>query len=273
MSLEEYFEQLNLYTTLNVKDIEEWLNVVYFSDNKRIDYSSSISLYNLVKRFNDLYLAFTDDYKELHKVKFGEDVILLDFFVYNDSLKKSKERGCSLYIEKPVGLEEYDSAVMYVKDVDNNISSYIVAGEDEDILGKYSYKKELKKGYGDMTSYLDFLEKYEVFFKSYRKFDDDVLFRNDFISITTKIIGNLNSEEVLFVVDLVTKDIVNYNNEISIVFKLGNDLQILYDISKLNLDSNKMNYKELIDRFVSNIYVNKKYFHPGFIVGNNNKSK
>jgi len=246
--MQQFLYHFNLATTLTKTEEE-----IMIEDNREIDYSNSISLYHLVESFNKMYLLFKKDYEKLDKLDLGEKVEFLDFY----KSENSDYQCLMMYIYNPnkeICDNDIDTILYIYKDNDeiystvtNNINPY----DDE------FYNNEINLDKEKVKAYLDFAEKYKLFFKCYRELKDKFIFGNGTTVLFSKINGdllqNISSFELSF-----GNVFFNTSDNIEVIFKIGENLDYLYDQCKLEYDFEEhIPTKEKLDTLVNGIYINR----------------
>jgi len=119
------------------------------------------------------------------------------------------------------------------------------------------YKKYFNLDNKLIKSYLDFADKYSLLIDGYDFFKNKSFLGREIASVFAKINGNLLNDLSTFEVSFGNL-YFNYEDYINVIFKLGDSLEINYDDSKVILESKKINdKKEIIDKLIHNIYVNR----------------
>lgn len=254
MDLERFIYSFNLVTTLTIKDSKEWVCILNNENEKEIDYSNSINLYHLVESFNRYYCFFKNDYQSLTKLNLGTEMEILKF---NSVTSNSDSyRDLIIYIDTPnkYVCNHYE-ALLYLSSHNEKIQSYITNGLN--CWDDCYYRKELELDEKTCKEYLDFGDKYGLLIDSYDFLRNKFIFGNGCTVLFSKINGKLNGMLNDFVI---TFGNLYFNSEdyIEVVFKLGEDLSIDYDTSKVIF--NNLEYtdkKDIIDKLINNLYISR----------------
>lgn len=254
MDLSNFIYHFNLSTTLTVTDVHELCYVINNKTGKEVDTSNSISFYHLVESFNKLYNLFLNDYQKLSKLDVGKNIELIRYSSYDDY------RILTLYIEEPKKeiVDDYET-IMYICEkyketysiVTNNINPF----DDDYYNKKVNLPEEL------IREYLDFGKKYESFFESYHKLENEFIYGNGTTVLFSKVNGkfpNFTSFELTF-----GNAFFNGEDYIKVLFNLGENLSIDYDQCELKLHSfetptDATTKVKIIDTLLKELYINKE---------------
>ena len=242
--IDRFIYEFNLVSTGTVKGVDECAYIINKNIDRDIDYKNSISLYNLVNSFNQLYLKFKKEFDLLPVLGIDGDINL----GWYDGCKNSKYERLTLFVG--------DEKIIYIDRVNDIYECYIanvIISNDKD----FEYEK-LAINNDVIKKYLEFGYKYDVLIDSYNDLKNKQIFSNGYSLIFTKINGGLlddfNTFEIAF-----GNVSMNCEDYINIVFKLGDNLVIDYDNSIVKLDNILYEDKFMfIDDVVKKIYINNK---------------
>lgn len=255
MTIKDFINEFNLASTMTTKDGYEWTNVLNNNIYKEIDYSNSISLYQLVNSFNELYLKFKKECVNLPSLGINRKDIVGIFYNYYFDDKNNYRRLVML-------VNNYDDkryldgdAILYLCEEKGEFKSYLTNGlfpfEDNFV------KKYLSLSDDEIKKYLDFGSKYDVLIDSFNYFRNKQIFGNGTAMLHSKINGELLNGIDTFEISF-GNVYFNYEDYVNIVFKLGDKIEIDYEKSKIKLEFVECDDKFLvIDEFVKNIYINR----------------
>lgn len=253
MELERFIYSFNLATTLTVNETQEWVRILNNGIDKELDYPNSINLYNLVELFNKYYLLFKKDYDKLTKLDLGEYVEIIQY--YADSNDESYKQ-LMLYVYNPdKDICNHHEAMLYLYEDDGEIHSYI-----DNCLNFWDenyYRKDLDLDPELVKSYLEFGSKYGLLIDSYHFLRNKFIFGNGctvlFSKINEELFKELKSFEITF-----GNYYFNSQDYVNVIFKLGENLSIDYDASKVVFKNIEWNDKKaIIDGLIHKLYVNK----------------
>lgn len=264
MDLERFIYKFNLVTTLTVRDRYEWGNILNNGIDREIDFSNSISFFELVKSFNELYLLFKKDYDRLRKLNLGKELEILGFRRYKTD--NSIYRVLVIYIDNPDReICEYGETLLYLFSKNGKIDNFITNGIN--IFDKNYYKERIKLDEELVKGYLDFFEKYSLLLDSYNFLKNKFILGNGTTTLFSKINGNLLDGLFTFEVSFGN---IYFNSEdyINVVFNLGDDLSIDYEESQVILGLEKIgNKKEVIDKTIHNLFINREKLSEMYLCG------
>lgn len=259
--IKNFKEKFNLAATCTIYDWYYKMN----NGDKEIDYSGSISLYEVVKLFNENYLSFRLAYPDVVKTKFSDKIKLCN---YNASKIYNMDKCLVLSLYNPdKDICPLDEIMMFIFERNNEVSSFVT---DSYYVNKYY--KELNIDKSILKDYLNFMDDNFLFLDSYNKMEKGVLFYNGVSSLWSVVNGNM-CEDGLTTLELnFNLSGVSEKNYAKVVFNLGDNIDILYDKCKLVLDSKKINAsKEVFDDLVNSCYINRDNLPNMYKEGNANK--
>ena len=247
MNFERFIKEFNLATTLTITDRKEFCRVnPKFNE---IDYSNSISFYQLVELFNKLYLEFEKDYKEI-KQGLGEYMFFSGFYQYDNT------RYAMIYLDNPIKeICDYEETLLNITETDGKFESFIT--NDINPFDKNFYRKSVELDEELSKQYLDFLQKHDCFLQSYYLLKNHFIFGNGTTVLFSSIEGELLEKLKTFVLSF-GNNYFNTADSIEILFNLGEELSIDYDSCKIVMDLKKIeNKKQYIDELVNNLFINR----------------
>lgn len=262
MDLEKFIYAFNLLTTLTIADRKELYNLINNKNNKEIDYSNSINFYKLVELFNKQYIIFKKEYEKLEKINFGEYIRFFNFGV------SGSDRYLGIYISglnKEIS-DKYDSTILYLFEENGTINSYIT--NDINPFSKEYYREEIRFDNNLLKNYLDFVQKYNLFLESYYDLKNKFIYGDGTTVLFSRINGEIFEELKTFELSFGN---VYFNSEdnINVIFNLGENFSIDYDVSKVVLEQEEVKEakKESIDKLVNNLFVDCMKLTPMYEKG------
>jgi len=262
--IQEFKEKFNLSATCTAKDLDDWCHRMNNGDNE-IDYSGSITLYEIVKLFNENYLSFRLAYADVVKTKFSDNIKLLN---YNGSKIYNMDKCLALLLYNPIKeVCPLDEIMMFIVEEDSYIYSFVT-----DYYDTSKYYKELSIDKSILKDYLNFMDDNYLFLDSYKKMKKDFGFTSDDALKCSLINGDL-CEQGLSTLEL-KFGLFGFGEDdyAEIVFSLGDNIDILYDKCKLVLDSKKVNASnEVYYDLVNSCYVNRTKLPSMYMEDNINK--
>ncbi len=259
MDLDELIKKFNLVFTDTIKK-RDLYRVDLDKTDANID--NSISLYDLVTSFNKLYNDFKKKYDKLEKFDFCKKQYPCRFFEFNfDGYYRVLELlidGCN-----PEKFKGNDELELNLEEKDGKNESYATNGAnswDDDY-----YNEDIEIDNNLVKEYLDLFQEYNFLMELFYRLKEDIVFSDGTFSIVSKI-RNGNTIDVMFGEDIDTLKLCIFAsyfdqfNEIIITFKLGNDISIDLDNSRVTLNGNKIDINsEMCFDILKRIYLNSKY--------------
>ena len=264
MTIREFKEKFNLSATCTAEEMYDWRYRMNTNDRK-VDYFSSISLYEVVRLFNEIYLSFKVAYNKAIKTKFSEKIKFLN---YNGSKIYNMDKCLVLSLYSPnKDICHLNEIMMFIVEKDTEISCFVT-----DYYDVKKYYKELNIDKDILKGYLNFMDENFLFLNSYKKMKNDFLFSSGDLSLFSVINGKICEEGLSTFEFKINLSSVGSNDYAEVVFNLGDNIDILYDKCKLVLDSKKINAsKEVFDDLVNNCYINRDNLPNMYKDGNANK--
>ena len=243
-------------------DIEEFCRVGFDLDKQKVDYNNCISLYDIVEKFNMLYVSFKKEYSSLNKFELGKHVEIGNFIKYDDT----NFRRLLIYIDDPFIINK-EWTDLYLVEKDGNIGSFITNGMNPFDKDYYCYDLDLDKE--KVKDYLDLFDKYSIFVYLYYRFRCGLIFSNGTNTLFTNV-ENENSEsrsELLddlkeFKISIGANYFLGPSHHINIYMNLGNNFGINLDRCKLELFDKLIDAKEEdYLKILKSIYLNAYYLN------------
>lgn len=274
MSLEEFIYRYNLATTETIKSNDK----LYSQDtNIPIDYSQSISLFDLISLFNNTYLNFLKEYNEILPLDIlgkeayythcyaENDACIIDFIVkepsnevfhkVNGYVTKLDAKGNAIVIPQTKSYEDNKKwcNVEIIQYTNKEVSCFTDNG-----LIKKGEKREIYISDEITTAHINLVKKYKDFLYSFFELENKFIFGNGTTVMFSKITGtlpnNLNSFKITF-----GNAFFNCADEIEITVILKEKLEIDYSQSTIVLDTVSSEYltdkKEIINTLLKKIYI------------------
>ncbi len=258
MDLTNFIYDFNLVTTLTVKDPYEVCNVINNGRKRDINYDNSVSLYDIVNKFNTAYLAY--DLKREHLSDILKTLGRGTLYGYH-----SVSDDFALLI-----LEVLDPSFEAFKD-GNNIVNFIRRNGNDYFAnvdnGKKRFSREFKSKGMDIErekikECLDIVRNHDLFLESFRELRNKFIFGNGTTVLFSKIDGEVLDKLPTFTLSF-GNGYLNSSDFIEVKFKLGEKLIILYGSSKVTLDDEEIKDKEekkrIIDELLDGLYINFEY--------------
>lgn len=257
MDLTNFIYDFNLATTCTVRDAYELCQIINEGREKEIDYKTSVSLYDIVERFNTAYLAYSlesDEFKNILS-SLGKDVI------YGYHSISEGFAWLILDVFNP-SFDAFDRRQAIVNFINRNVDEYFVNVDN----GERRFSKDFRSKGVDIEEEkikicLDIVRRHDLFLESFRELRNKFVFGNGttvvFSKIDGDVLGNLSTFTLTF-----GNSYMNSSDFIEVKFRLGEKLKILYRSSKVTLDDEeikeKADKKRIIDELLSGIYVNSE---------------
>lgn len=271
MNLDNFIYDFNLATTKTVVDGYERCEVINMARKREIIYQDCVSLYDIVKKFNEVYQTFALENKDFNEIlsQLGDEV----WYEYH-----------SLNEEYSVIVFNVFKPFKNILDNHQAVVSFINRGEDY-YANANNGKKLFDSGYvsnalniceEEISSCFELVKKYDLFFESFKELKNNMVFGNGTTVIFTKIDGNITDKLSEFTLSF-GNSYLNYGDFIEVKFRLGKTLKILYGKSKVALkDEEIKNYqtkKKIIDELLQKIYVNNENLGEFYKVKEKEKEK
>lgn len=254
MDLSTFIYDFNLATTLTVNDIYERCSVINNGRSKKIDYHNSISLYDLVEMFNKSYMKYMEDKDTLKNLlsQLGKEIKYCHHIVNDDFTSICLE---VIGTCPDIFSEEY-SIVYFV----NNFGNCYVSSNNVRRMFDEQYKSiSVDLDETLIISCLDLVKKHNLFLESLRDLEEKFVFGNGTTVLFTKIEGDMFDKLTTFTLTF-GNSYMNSTDYIEIKFRLGENLEVVYDESKVSMDDEEIldseTKKSIINELISEIYIN-----------------
>lgn len=254
MDLRNFIYYYNLNTTLTCKKgTYPECDTRYDNRKATINYKNSISFYDLVKIFNDHYMAYLEDINTLDMITstLGEEVKYVGCSHYDGFSALTVD----VYNPYPnIFDEDYTEVVFFQRD--GKYGAY--ANNRKPRIDKNFKTRELNLDSEDIISCINIVEKYHLFLKCFEDVEDKFIYGNGCTVLFSKIDGDILKGLSTFTLTF-GNAYMNTSDYIEVKFNLGEKLEIIYDESKVIfhdeevLDKDKK--KEIIDELVNKLYI------------------
>ncbi len=247
MDFERYIKFLNTVFTDDIKrkDLEELNPIV-----KEVNYDDSISLFNLVSSFNELYKSFKKEYAELDKLPLGKSVEVLSFDKF--TFKNENYRILVMYIDEPL-ITPHPDTILYLREIDGKLMSFVT--NNLNFLDKNYYNNDVELNSAISKKYLNLFEKYDQLLKMYNYFKNQCIFGDGSNTIVTEVKGDLLEELHEFKISFGT-----FGEITKLAINLGDNFGLSYDKCHFIVyDKEKMIQNTDYDYLFNNVYLNKRY--------------
>lgn len=254
MDLTNFIYDFNLSTTGTIKDVYEYCHVVNNGRKTQIDYTGSVSLYDVVDMFNNVYIAFLLDMGEFKNIisNLGREVIYGYHSISDDFA------FLALDVVNP-HTNVFDGKDAIVNFISRNNEVYAMADNGKKLFDKGYRSKRVDISSESVQKCLSIVEKHHLFLESYENLRNKFIFGNGTTVIFSKIDGDIMKELSTFTISF-GNSYMNTYDFIEVKIKLGDELIILYDESKVEIRSEEINdsegKKKIIDKLLRSIFVN-----------------
>lgn len=254
MGLSRFIYDFNLFSTLTVADIYEGCSIINNGRVKEIDYGNCVSLYDVVERFNKSYLDFLKGSCQFREIisSLGEDVSYASHSVSDDFI------SLCLDVSKPCS-DIFDEAYAEVYLVNNCGNCYAFANNGRRRFDEGYKCNSVNVDSDSIGICLDIVKNNNLFLGAYRDLKNKFVFGNGTTVIFSKIEGELLDGLTTFTLTF-GNSYMNSTDFIEVKFRLGENLEILYDESKVELGDEEITdmdkKREVIKELLSGIYVN-----------------
>lgn len=264
----ENFDKINKHTTNYIAHINSLSHDEYFEYIKKIDkepikYDESLSLMEIGKKLNDLYVAFMKDYKALPvKLDLGEE---LDICYYREGDYQTFCRSARIFVYLNNQMKGNNcSAEFLIMEHGGEIKNVFTNNHLRCSSNSKKFYKDLKIDDSILKSYLDLFQKHQDFIKVFANTERVGL------SDQTWVMMGLYKDRDLDITNGLKKLQIHgylsdtYDFLFEINFKLGEDFGIDFETTKFMIHDRKVNFsKEDITDFANSIFVNKYYVLVG----------
>ena len=244
--LDKFIKEMNLVFT-NTLTRDDFCVVDFDLDKQEINYNNSISLYELLNKFNTVYQKFKTEYNNLN-INLAEKI---DFVSYS---KKEDYRCLGLYLQNPL-MANYKETMFYLRNDKEKSMAFITNNS----FGKYYYYKIIEIEDIKIIEILDLFEKYEDLFNIYNYLKNQLVFGDSTNVLLTRIDGDIFKNITNFKL-YIGQLYFNYTNNISIDVNIEDELKINSDKVEAELKSNTYPLTdEDVNKILTKTYINKKY--------------
>lgn len=245
-----------IYTnTFNKLDFDR-LGTSVLKEN--INYENSISLYDLIFKFNKLYLSFKKEYEALDKLELGNYIEIFKF-VKDD---RNNYRHLPIHIKEPV-ISDTDYTNLYLVEYNNENRSFIT--NDINPRDEEYYNYEVNLDMDKVKKYLDLFEKYSILLYLYYHFKKGIIFEDGRYTIYTCIksdndnfLDELKEFEILLHASYFNKP----NDSIDLSINLGENFGINTPNCEIKLgDDNIFANEEICLKILKNVFISERYLN------------
>ncbi len=254
MDLTNFIYDFNLSTTGTIKDVYEHCRVVNSGRKTQIDYTGSVSLYDVVNMFNTVYIAFLLDMGEFKNIisTLGREVIYGYHSISDDFAL------LALDVVNP-HTNVFDEKGAIVNFISRNNEVYAMADNGKKLFDKGYRSKRVDISSESVQKCLSIVKSHHLFLESYENLRNKFIFGNGTTVIFSKIDGDIMRDLSTFTISF-GNSYMNTYDFIEVKIKLGDELIILYDESKVEIRSEEINdseeKKQIIDKLLRSIFVN-----------------
>lgn len=269
MNLKNFIYDFNLVTTNTASNIDEFCKIINEDRQVPIKYEGSTSFFDIVNKFNQAYQAYLPNLQILKQLSqiFGEEV---RYKYYS-----KRENFCVLEVIKPHShIFDEDWVAIYIY---QNKEEYQVIATNNRRFGDSKRKRiDITTLVVNQlpTTLIDIIKKHYLILETYKDLQDKFLFGNGTTVILTTIEGKMFDY-----LDTLTLTFGNSyfdtTDYIEIQFKLGLNLEIMYDESKVTINDEEITDKDtkikLANELLNELYVNNSKLPE--LYNNQEKSK
>lgn len=244
---ELFIKEMNLIFTGTSNRREIYSNELI--ENTDVIYDNTISLYNLFKSYNELYMSFKNEYEKLNKINCSTNIQYVYFGKYNI---KGKENRTLVFEILDNDEWKYINLSQNGDHFKSNITNGVFPRTKDDVILNIMNEEDVKK-------YLDLFEKYQMLFELQEQFNSEKLTGDGCSMIDVSISGNLLNNNCY--VDVFMGDFyMNTSYSINLLINLGENFGIDKDKCKIILDNKEVvNTDKALNKAFNGVYVNKKY--------------
>lgn len=256
--LELFIKRINLFftNTVSINDVSKVPGIDY--ENTDINYENTISLYNLVKSFNELYLKFKKEYDNIEKFELGEYVEIIEYANYRSSFDDKDYRHLIFYIENPT-ICNHKYTYLYFFDKNKEPSALITSNTTRNSYEEGYYREAINLDLNKVSKYLDLFSKYQVLLDTYNYLKNQFIFGDSSNILCSHIDGDLLKGLESIKLTLGSLDFFS-EDSIVLYINLGENFGIDYKKSSVILNNNIINFENKdIDKIVNDTYISKKY--------------
>lgn len=256
--LELFIKRMNLFytNTVSINDVSKVPGIDY--ENTKVNYENTISLYQLIKSFNKLYLKFKNEYNSIEKFGLGEYVEIVKFSKYHSTFDDKDYRNLVFYIENP-HICNHDYVYLYLFDKNKESNALITSNTTRNSYQEGYYREEIVLDKSKISKYLNLFDKYQVLLETYNFLKNKFIFGDSSNILCTYINGDLlkGLENIK-----ITIGSVNFFSEDSVVLNivLGDHFGINYKDSSVILNNRTIKHQNKdIDKLFNDTVISKTY--------------
>lgn len=269
----EDFDDINVNTTnymayINSIPLDERMAYEDRIEKEPIKYDDSISLMDIGRKLNDLYVAFMKDYNALPvKLDVGEELDIQDYRErqYDDGFHRSAQ----LFIYKNNQIKGNKSSLEFVViDSNGEIKNFVNNRFCCTIFDKRYICTRLDLDKDVLKSYLDLFQRHQEFIKVFANHESVSLSNQTWVMMGLYKDRDLNITDGLKTLQIHGYLSDSYNFIFDIYFKLGENFGIDFEKTKFLVHDREVKFTEedIID-FANSIFVNKYYILTGINKG------
>ena len=249
--LNNFIKEINLVFT-NTIDRYEFCKKDFNLNNYQVNYTNSISIYNLVNSFNKLYTSFKKEYEKLDKLSLGNYIEILNYNKFN--LDKDNYRTLRIYIEEPIICNTYDTTLYICEKNNNEIYSFTINERNYP-----DERTEIKLDKEKCKKYLDLFDKYKLLLDTYKILNNGFIFGDGTNSLFTIINGELLEKIENFEIAF-GQNSINTANFIKLFINLNQTINIDINSCNIILDDKKIiPNNQICTKLFKEVYINKLY--------------
>lgn len=249
--LNQFIKEINLVFT-NTIDRYEFCKKNFDLNNYNVNYTNSISIYNLVNSFNKLYIPFKKEYEKLDKLSLGNYIEILNYNKFN--LGEDNYRMLVINIEEPIICNTYDTTLYICEKNSNEIYSFVI--------NKNNYpdeRTEIKLDKEKCKNYLDLFDKYKLLLDTYKILNNGFIFGNGTDTLSTRINGKLLEEIKNFEISF-GQNSISTSDFVKLFIDLDKTINIDINNCKIILDDKKIiPNNQNCTKLFKEVHINKLY--------------
>ena len=254
-NIDKFIKEMSLIFT-NTLNRDDFFTVGFNSANEKTNYDNSISFYDLISSFNNLYHKFKEEYDNLKELNIAQDIEVIDFY------KKNNFKLLSLFLNKPT-ICKYDKTILFLRSDNGNFTAYRTCNRlDKSNYNNYiNYSEyiDIDKSYRKkLFDFLELFEKYENLFYTYNFLKNKFVFGDATNVLSTSITGDFLKKLECF--KLVFGQIYFLPNIACANVYLNEYLNI--DNSNFEMELEGKEYilsNDEANKILKKVYINKKY--------------
>lgn len=259
MDLEKLIKTFNLIFT-NTSTVRDFCRVNYDRDKDTVNYENSISLYDLVFSFNKLYNAFKKKYDALDKFDFCKEQFPKWYSEFNSD---GHYRDLEIFIDgcDPKRFKNHEYLELNLREIDGKNTSFVISEEHNPFDPNYYYSG-IEIDDDIVKKYLDLFQEYNFLMELFYHLRQSTVFSDG----THSLFSSFNNYNIMFGEEVDTfkfsvfASYFDMFNEVIITLKLGDELTIDLDNSRIALDEKKIDINsDMCFEILKRIYINGKY--------------